>query len=162
MTPPPFHQVAFVVDDLDAAVRHWADSLGVGPWSVWTMTPDVLHDTVYHGEPARFGIRHGLAWSGGVQFELVEPIEGPSIFADQLAASGAGLNHVGRLVEDHAAESAELVAQGYLPLQSARFGESADGRFAYFRSPAGDAIVELIQPPTRRFAADYIYPEPEA
>jgi hypothetical protein len=44
-------------------------------------------------------------------------------------------------------------------LQSARFGESADGRFAYFGSPRGDAIVELILPPTTRFAPDYVYPE---
>ena len=29
-------------------------------------------------------------------------------------------------------------------------------------SPAGDAIVELIHPPTERFVPDYIYPAPEA
>ena len=159
MTTPSFHQIAYVVDDLDAAVRHWSDVLGVGPWSIWTMGPDVLHDSRYGGAPAVFGIRHALAWSGSVQFELVEPLEGPSIFADQLATAGPGLNHVGRLVHDHDAESAELVAQGYRPLQSARFGQSADGRFAYFGSPRGAAIVELIQPPSVRFAPDYVYPE---
>lgn len=158
----PFHQVAYVVEDLDASVRHWADVLGVGPWSVWTLTPENTHETVYAGEPAAFAFRHALAWSDGVQFELVQPLEGPSIFADQLADGGAGLNHVGRLVDDHAAESAALVASGYTPLQSARFGASADGRFAYFGSPLDGAIVELIQPPSERFAADYVYPEGDA
>lgn len=162
MAGRPFHQVAYVVEDLDASVRHWADVLGVGPWTVWTLEPAVLNDTVYRGEPAEFSFRHALAWSGPVQFELVQPLAGPSIFAEQLADGAPGLNHVGRLVDDHAAESAELVEQGYTPLQSARFGESEDGRFAYFRSPDGDAIVELIQPPTTRFAPDYIYPESEA
>lgn len=158
----PFHQVAYVVTDLDAAVRHWADVLGVGPWSVWTMHPDVLNDMEYAGSPAQFSFRHALAWSGKMQIELVQPLDGPSIFADQLARSGPGLNHVGRLAADHAAESAALVASGYTPLQSARFGASEDGRFAYFASPAGDAVIELIQPPSERFTPDDIYPSPEA
>lgn len=154
----PFHQVAYVVEDLDAAVRHWADVLGVGPWSVWTVGPEATEDATYRGEPARFRFRHALAWSGDLQFELVEPVEGPSIFQDQLLAGGPGLNHVGRLTDDHAAESGELVARGYEALQSATFGASRDGRFAYFASPENDAIVELIAPPTERYTPDYIYP----
>lgn len=161
MAEHPFHQVAYVVNDLDAAVRHWADVLGIGPWSVWTLEPSVLNDTLYQGEAAEFSFRHALAWSGPLQIELVQPLAGPSIFVDQLTTTGPGLNHVGRLVEDHAAASAELRDQGYIPLQSARFGQSADGRFAYFLSPRGDAIIELILAPTTRFTPDYIYPESE-
>ena len=163
MTPShPFHQVAYVVDDLDAAVRHWADVLGVGPWSVWTMGPENLHDMVHDGKAASFSLRHALAFSGPFQIELVQPLKGPGIFADQMRGNGAGLNHIGRLVDDHGAESAELIASGYTPLQSARFGQSADGRFAYFGAPSGDAIIELILPPSARFAPDYIYPAPPA
>lgn len=158
----PFHQVAYVVADLDSAVRHWADVLGVGPWSVWTVGPDVTFDAHYAEEPARFTFRHALAWSGEMQLELVEPVSGPSIFADQLASSGQGLNHIGRLVDDREAERAALIAAGYRAVQGASFGESRDGRFEYFRAPDGSALIELIQPPTRRFAPDYVYPEPEA
>lgn len=157
----PVHQIAYVVEDLDAAVRHWADVLGVGPWTIWTLEPGVLHDAVYHGESATFSFRHALAWSGPTQIELVQPLSGPSIFADQLASLGPGLNHVGRLVADHPAASADLIERGYTALQSARFGKSADGRFAYFAAPALDAIVELILPPTERFAPDAVYPERE-
>lgn len=159
MSEQPFHQVAFVVEDLDASVRQWADVLRVGPWAVWTLNPAVLNDSIYLGEPAHFSFRHALAWSGSVQIELIQPLTGPSIFADQLADRGAGMHHVGRLVEDHAAESNALMRAGYTPLQSARFGESADGQFAYFSSPCGDVIVELIRVPTQRFAPDYTYPE---
>ena len=161
MTPShPFHQVAYVVSDLDAAVRHWADVLGVGPWSIWTMGAENLLDMVHEGQPASFSLRHALALSGPFQIELVQPLGGPSIFADQMQRSGPGLNHIGRLVDDHAAESAALIASGYTPLQSARFGQSADGRFAYFGAPSGDAIIELIAPPSTRFAPDYVYPAP--
>ena len=162
MLEKPFHQVAYVVADLDASVRHWADTLGIGPWTIWTLTPDVLNDTMYHGRHAEFSFRHALASSGPLQFELVQPLDGPSIFADQLGTTGPGLNHVGVLAEDHAEASEQIVAHGYTPLQSARFGKSEDGRFAYFLSPDGDAIIELIHPPSERFTPDYIYPGPEA
>ena len=162
MTEANYHQVAYVVKDVDAAVRHWADSLGVGPWSVYTMGADRLTDPMYRGQEVSFGIRHALGWSGTMQFELVQPLEGPSIFADQLATTGPGLNHVARMASDHEHESASLIALGYVPLQSARFGKSGDGMFAYFESPIDGTILELIQPPTVRFAPDYIYPAPEA
>jgi methylmalonyl-CoA/ethylmalonyl-CoA epimerase len=153
-----FHQTAFVVRDLDAAVRHWADDLGIGPWSVWTMRPPRLLDPVYHGEAVPFAFRHALAMSGNLQFELVEPIDGPSIFTDQLDSIGEGPNHVGAIVEDHQAAVDALLERGFVPLQSGRFGASEDGRFAYFQPPGISAIVELIRPPTTRFAADYTYP----
>lgn len=159
---PGFHQVAFVVEDLEASVRHWADQLGVGPWNVWTMRPPALRDTVYHGAPADFGLRHALAWSGPVQVELVQPLEGPSIFADQLATRGPGFNHLGRIVDDHDAAWADLITHGYTALQSARgFGASQDGVFAYFDPPEGAGpIVELISPPTERFDPEWVYPAP--
>ena len=155
-----FHQVAFVVRDLDAAVRHWADELGIGPWRVWTMEPPHLHDMVYRGESVPFRFRHALAMSGELQFELIEPLAGPSIFADQLAARGEGANHLGRIVDDHPAAVADVLARGFVPLQSGRFGASGDGLFSYFQPPGIPTIIELINPPTERFAPDYTYPEP--
>ena len=154
-----FHQTAFVVRDLDAAVRRWWDELGVGPWSVWTMAPSTVTEMTYHGAPASFSFRHALAWMGDVQYELVEPIEGPSVFADQLATVGEGLNHVGVAVPDQPAMVADFLARGFTLLQSGRFGAIEDGRFAYFAVPGIPAIVELIGPPSQRFAPDYVYPE---
>lgn len=163
MIPPlKFHQTAFVVRDLDAAVRLWYDEFGVGPWSVWTMQAPTLKDTIWHGETVPFAFRHALAWMGEVQYELIEPIDGPSIFQEQLDATGEGTNHVGVIVGDHPAAVADFVARGFEPLQSGRFGASEDGRFAYFRVPGIPTIVELISPPSERFAPDYTYPDPTA
>ncbi len=160
MIPPlMFHQTAFVVRDLDSAVRYWADELGVGPWSVWTMQPPTLMDTLYRGEEIPFSFRHALAWMGEVQFELIQPLDGPSIFRDQLDRTGEGPNHVGVIVADHPAAVANFTARGFVPLQSGRFGASEDGRFAYFQLPGLATIVELINPPSERFAPDYVYPE---
>jgi methylmalonyl-CoA/ethylmalonyl-CoA epimerase len=157
----PFRQVAIVVRDLDAAVRHWSRALGVGPWTAYTLAPPRLRDCVYRGEEVEFSLRHALAWSGEMQFELVQPLSGPSIFADHLERHGEGLQHLGRHVEDHPAEVAAYLQRGFTPLQSARgFGAEGDGAFAYFAPPGEPGpVVELISAPKVRIEPDFIYPD---
>lgn len=158
----PFKQIAIVVRDLDSAVRDYAERLGIGPWTAYTLAPPRLTDMVYHGQPAEFSLRHALAFSGDLQFELVQPLAGPSIFADHLERHGAGLQHIGKYVPDHAAAVDEALDRGWIPLQSARgFGATGDGAFAYF-APTADfpTVVELISAPAVRIEPDFVYPGP--
>ena len=93
-----------VVEDLDEAVRSFHANFGIGPWRAWSLGPHNLRDMVYGGAPAEFAFRHALAWQNEqVQFELVQPLTGPSIFADHLKRHGPGLHHLGTYVADHAA-----------------------------------------------------------
>lgn len=156
----PFRQVAVVVRDLEAAVRHWSGVLGVGPWTAYTLAPPRLRDCVHRGERVDFSLRHALAWSGDVQFELVQPLTGPSIFAEHLERHGEGLQHLGTYVEDHPAAVRDHLERGFIPLQSARgFGAEGDGAFAYFAPPGGSGIVvELISAPRVRVEPDFVYP----
>ena len=158
-TPAAFRQFALVVEDLDESVRRWHRHLGIGPWTAWRLGPGILQDMTYHGEPASFEFRHALAWQGDVQFEVVQPVSGPSIFADHLERHGPGLHHVGKFVTDHPAAVQALLADGFTPLQSARgYGAEGDGAFAYFELPGLDFIVELIEPPRVRIEPAFIYP----
>jgi methylmalonyl-CoA/ethylmalonyl-CoA epimerase len=155
----PYKQCASVVRDLDQAVRAWTDELGIGPWTGYRLEPSMLKDTRYRGEPAEFSLRHAFAWQGDVQFELVQPLDGPSIWADHLEAHGEGLHHVGKFVTDHAAAVAQAIAAGFVPLQSARgFGAEGDGAFAYLEHPSVALIVELIEPPRVRIEPEFVYP----
>jgi methylmalonyl-CoA/ethylmalonyl-CoA epimerase len=149
----PIKQVAIVVRDLERSVKAYADVLGIGPWTAYELGPDVLQDMEYQGEPARFGLRHALAWDGDTQLELVEPTGGPSIFSDHLAEHGEGLHHVGIYVPDHALAVAQAQRAGFRLLQRARgFGRLGDGAFAYFAppDPAIPMTVELIEAPSVR------------
>jgi hypothetical protein len=113
----------------------------------------------YHGDAVRFSLRHALAWQGEVQFELVEPLAGPSIFRDHLDAHGEGLHHVGKYVTDHASAVGEAIASGFTPVQSARgFGAEGDGAFAYLMPPGVPMIIELISPPRVRIEPEFVYP----
>jgi glyoxalase/bleomycin resistance protein/dioxygenase superfamily protein len=156
---PPIRQCAVVVRDLDVAVRRWVQQLGIGPWTGYRLEAPRLRDMRYHGSPAEFSLRHALAWQGELQFELVQPLEGPSIFADHLASHGEGMHHVGKYVLDHAAAVAEAQASGFTCIQSARgFGAEGDGAFAYFDRPDLAITVELIEAPRVRIEPEFVYP----
>jgi catechol 2,3-dioxygenase-like lactoylglutathione lyase family enzyme len=151
----PIKQCAIVVHDLDEAVARWSEQLAIGPWTAYRLAPPRLQEMRYHGENVEFSLRHALAWQGEMQFELVQPLAGPSIFADHLKAHGEGLHHVGRYVADHPAAVAEATAAGFVALQSAR---GFDGAFAYFKHPDVALIVELIEAPRVRIEPEFVYP----
>jgi methylmalonyl-CoA/ethylmalonyl-CoA epimerase len=158
---PPFKQCALVVEDLDEAVRRWSGELGIGPWTAYRLEPPRLKEMIYKGEAASFSLRHALAWQGEVQFELVQPLQGPSIWADHLAEHGPGMHHIGKYVNDHSAAVAEAIEAGFEPLQSARgFGAEGDGAFAYFQPPGLAVIVEVIEAPRVRVEPEFVYPPP--
>jgi hypothetical protein len=158
---PPFKQVAVVVEDLDEAVRRWAGLLGIGPWTAYRLEPPRLKEMRYHGEEVEFSLRHALAWQGELQFELVQPLAGPSIFADHLADHGEGLHHVGKYVVDHPGAVSEALGAGFAPLQSAKgFGAEGDGAFAYFQAPGVAMIIELISAPKVRIEPEFVYYPP--
>jgi methylmalonyl-CoA/ethylmalonyl-CoA epimerase len=155
----PFKQVALIVEDLDESVRTWHERFGIGPWTAWRLGPGILEDMVYYGESVEFSLFHALAWQGDVQFELVQPLHGPSIFADHLRDHGPGLHHIGKYVSDHPAAVDEVLAAGFTPVQSARgFGAEGDGAFAYFEPPGIGTIIELISAPRVRIEPEFVYP----
>jgi catechol 2,3-dioxygenase-like lactoylglutathione lyase family enzyme len=156
---PPIKQCALVVADLDASVRRWTEQLAIGPWTGYRLEPPLLKQMRYRGEDVEFSLRHALAWQGEMQFELVQPLDGPSIFSDHLRSHGEGLHHVGRYVSDHPAATAAALAAGFVELQSARgFGAEGDGAFAYFKHPHVAMIVELIEAPRVRIEPEFVYP----
>ena len=158
---PPFKQCAVVVANLDDAVRRWGDLLAIGPWTAYRLEPPLLKDMLYHGEEVEFSLRHALAWQGDLQFELVQPLGGPSIFSDHLADHGEGLHHIGKYVPDHPGAVTEALGAGFIPLQSARgFGAEGDGAFAYFQAPGVPMIIELISAPRVRIEPEFVYYPP--
>ena len=160
----PIRQIALIVPDLEAAVRAYAEALGIGPWNVYTIGAPTMTGMTYRGRPADFRIRHALAFSGEVMIELVQPLEGASIWQEYLDDRGASLHHIAFYVDDFEPAAATMAARGWVPVQAGTgFGRSADGAFAYYEHPvAAGIIVEVVKPPTERFAPEWTWPEPAA
>lgn len=154
-----FTQVAFVVPDLDYAVRNWTNTFGIAPWEGRRLHPGIMKDMVYRGEPASFSQRYAVTSMGPLQFELLEPIGESNILADHLRDHGPGLHHLGVYVSNHDISVEAAVAKGYVLLQSARgFGVDGDGAFSYLEAPGIAPIIEVIERPFRRVAPEFVYP----
>ncbi len=95
-------QVAILVPDLMAAIKHYHEDFGIGPWDIYTYQKPLVSQMTYHGKPADYAMRIGLSYLGPMRVELIQPLRGESVYADHIAEHGYGLHHFGLLVEDMA------------------------------------------------------------
>jgi hypothetical protein len=116
------NQIALVVHDLEEVAKNYMTILGIGPWAIYEWEAPLVYDRTYHGQRAWARERIALAQVGDVQLELVQPVEGPSIYGDWLEAHGEGLHHMNFLVDDVDQTVATLAEIGFPSMQSGRFG----------------------------------------
>ena len=150
----PF-QIAFVVRDLERAARAFDARLGTGPWRGWVFGPQG-QGREYRGRPAEWTLR--LALNGtDPQYELVQPLAGPSIHADWLEARGEGFHHLGFLVESVDRTTAEMETAGHAAVARIHsFGADGDGAAAYYDTvDALGFLVEAVEPPARMPSPDF-------
>jgi catechol 2,3-dioxygenase-like lactoylglutathione lyase family enzyme len=136
-------QNGYVVRDLEAALRHWTQVLGVGPFFYFEHVP--IEDFRYYGAPSPIDVSIALANSGALQIELIQPRnDAPSMYRDFLAAGREGLQHLAWWTESFDADLARLEARGYRVAQSGAIGP--DGRFVYLETELHPGtVVELSQ-----------------
>ncbi|MBA2513375.1 MAG: VOC family protein [Solirubrobacterales bacterium] len=92
--PLPITQIAIVVHDIRDALARYHRALGWGPWNVYEHAPPTLHDTVLHGKPTEYSMIGAETHAGPIVVELLQPLEGPSIYKEWLEEHGEGLHHI--------------------------------------------------------------------
>jgi hypothetical protein len=91
-----FVQIGVVVADLELATRNLTEIFGIGPFRIIDWPPEGRTDIqkFYHGEPGDFTARMAFTELGSVELELIQPMEGKSIWADFLREHGGGIHHI--------------------------------------------------------------------
>jgi len=143
---PETVQICIVTKDLDALVRTYADTLGIGPWWVQQYEPPLLTHRTYRGKPGNYTMRLALAWTGQLNWEIIQPLQGPSIYHDFLEEHGEGLQHVGVFLKDMATDWADVHRKfgerGFKPIQE---GQWQGAEFCYFETEqAAKTTIEVI------------------
>ncbi len=156
-------QVAIVVKDLRKTMELYHRTLGWGPWHVHEyLGPPALHDTVIRGVPTPFTVHLASTRVGPIDVELLQPVDGPSIFQEWLDRHGEGIHHIaGRKVgSDATALHTEFAELGVPDLLTGGIGQHSrffflDSEFllAFILESGSGAGSDV--PPT------YIYPAPE-
>lgn len=129
-------QVGLIVADADKAAQDFARWLGADPVEVldWPQ-PGFDPDSYYYGKPARWKLRVGFFQIGNLQWELIQPVEGTSIFADFLKERGPGLHHI-RFTEPNFDEYAAALQKAGIQMISHGKGIHKVSRWAYFDTRA--------------------------
>ncbi len=147
-------QLGYIVPDLDAALRHWVDVVGVGPFFVFPET--VAEDYRLRGKLlGRASAAIALAYRGDWQIELICPTQGPSLWQEFLDRNPAGgLQHLCWLPgsdrdpsDATAAYDEALAAAADAGLVIGQEGHIGGGRFVYYETDAGipGTVVELAE-----------------
>jgi catechol 2,3-dioxygenase-like lactoylglutathione lyase family enzyme len=157
-------QVAIVVPDLEAAVEQYWSLFGIGPWHFYTYGKPLVRRMTYHGRPSEYKMRIALSYLGPLRIELIEPLEGDTVYADFVAEHGYGVHHFGLLVEDMAQALDKAEAAGLSMIQDgAGFGRDGDGHYAYLDTEKQlGVMLELIERPQGRVEPEKVYPPSEA
>jgi catechol 2,3-dioxygenase-like lactoylglutathione lyase family enzyme len=153
-------QIAMVVEDLDAAVEQYHKLFGIEGWTFYTYGKPLVKEMSYHGQPAEHSFRVALSYFGDMRIELIQPLEGESIYKDFIAEHGYGLQHLGVLVEDMQAALAQARAAGLEMIQDGSgFGLDGDGHYAYLDTQKTLGVtIELIERPKHRHQPERVYP----
>lgn len=151
------NQVSLVVRDLQRVVEDYWHILGIGPWDIYSWEAPLIYERKYHGEPVCAREKIAMTQVGGVQLELCQPVDGPSIYQDYLTEHGEGLHHLNFLVHNFDQAVETLVGQGFPSLQSARYGHT--GAYNYIDIKPLHAIWEVVHLDEKRGAKVSRYPE---
>lgn len=129
----PIRQLGFVVPDIEEAMAHWSDVMGVGPFFYNPRVP--IEDYLFDGVSYRPDNSVALANAGYIQVELIQcRNDVPSCYKEFTDAGHSGLQHTAYWTEDYDTDLQVMEQQGFRVRMSGNVGEN--GRFAYFNREA--------------------------
>ena len=137
-------QLAYVPADFDAALRHWTQVVGAGPF--FALDHVQMQDVRYCGAPSDIDFSMALGYWGDMQIELIrQHNDAPSIYKAWRDAGREGLQHVCILVDDIAHARAVCAAADAAVTQEGRV--AGGGEVIYVDTGGGPGtMVEILQP----------------
>ena len=137
-----FFQEAFVVRDLDEAMRAFTDTIGCPKWATFPVFGAPYR---YRGRDIESSVALAFGRSGKVQIELIQPVDGEGLTHDFLAEFGPGAHHLAYLVDDTDAEVDRAQADGIECVMSGYIGTLS---FAYLDTfDRLGVYTELVEDP---------------
>ncbi len=134
--------IGVVVKDVDKTVEFLTSVLGLGPWQIFETVEyykdEMKIDELRVGEP--FRLKLAFARLGPIVVELLQPLEGTSVYSQFLETKGEGVHHIAFNVSDFDDKASKLEEHG-CRIVAGGFAEGK--RWAFFDTKRG-IIVEPL------------------
>jgi len=93
-------QMAYVVEDIRAAIGWWMADARVGPW--FLLDHFLQPDQRYRGAQATADVAIAMAFAGSMCIELIQPLDDhPSVYQEVIERRGYGFHHLGVAVSGY-------------------------------------------------------------
>ena len=140
-------QVGVVVDDIERTMQRLTEVFGIGSFRVVECPPPGREDRqFYRGEPAKFRTRQAFADLGSIELELIQPLEGRTLWSDFLAERGPGIHHIRFNVPDHETLTKYLGARGIGKTQEGAGIRDGSYWVNYATEDVLGFVIEILQP----------------
>ena len=147
-----FYHIGLVVQDMDEAVAYYRSlgaTIGIPrlPSEFYLDSSKCLHYELHGKAPASLHkVKALLVNIDGLLIELLQPLEGETLYKEFLERQGEGTHHMAFYVDDLEEESAKLVQKGFPVITKGTFQSGVS--FAYFDTTKfGNLVTELVQLP---------------
>jgi hypothetical protein len=136
-------QMAYVVEDIHRAMRHWVEKLNVGPWFLLDSFTGI--DAQYRGNPTGSPVSLAMSFAGHMMIEIIqEHGPAPSVYRETIEKRGYGFHHWGVATTDFDRSVKKYESDGYELAFLARV--PTGGRVAYMDTTRDlPGMVELIE-----------------
>ena len=155
-------QICILVPDIEKAVEIWWKKFGIGPWHLYTYGKPLVKRMTRHGKPCEYKMKIALSYIGKMRIELIEPLEGDTVYKEFIEDHGYGVHHLGVLTDDMKGSLKNAESAGIaMTMDGAGFGPDDDGHYAYLDTEKLiGTTIEFIERPKKRNPPERIYPEP--
>lgn len=135
-------QNGYVVRDMDAALKHWTEVLGVGPF--YYIEHVEMDSFTFRGKRSEIDVSIALGNSGDLQIELIcQRNDAASTYLEFLDTHGPGMQHMSHWTHAYQDLYDRMIARGMTISQEGQIG-GPQGRFAYFDTEThGGTVLEL-------------------
>jgi len=141
---PKFSQIGIVVPDIGKAVCYYSKFLNIKPWF---RSKTRSNDVVFKRESFSLKLDIALAFSGGMEIELIQMLtDRECIYSDIMKKQGGGLHHIGVMVRGFDKKLEQMKAAGIGVIQSGAIKTvgGAVTKYAYMDTVSTCGIISEI------------------
>jgi methylmalonyl-CoA/ethylmalonyl-CoA epimerase len=154
-------QISLVVRDLRKTMEQYHKILGWGPWNVFEHVPPTHHDTRIGNDDVHYTLLGAETYVGGeesgMNFELLQPLEGPSLWRTFLEQKGEGIYSIAvmfKTLEESEAAKRHFQQHGMNVTMAARIGDHIE--YYYVDS---EPVLKLALESGSGHAIDFVKPK---
>jgi methylmalonyl-CoA/ethylmalonyl-CoA epimerase len=104
-------QVSLAVRDLETTMALYHRAFGWAPWQVFDHVLPVHHNTELRGQKVNYALRGAEVYVGSLNFELLQPLEGPNLWSEFMDRRGEGVASIATMF--HGREDGDAVKKAF-------------------------------------------------